>query len=180
MSTPPPQLPASLATASAAPSPSLPATPAAVSTAQPPPPPLHPHPAPEAPSATTPLRPSLLSAPASPVSSQEKLDWGSIDEEDGVYAPRPSLMVVDSPELAEGSANPQGSPSNTGGHGQSAVKTLLSPNQTLKTVVDEPKKQVTLKSVMFLPGRSYESEQDRRPIDVERQHNLTFHKNGRW
>jgi hypothetical protein len=154
------------------PPPQLPATSATMSTAQPPPPPLHPHPAPQAPSATTPSQPQLLSAPASPASSQEKLDWGSIDEEDGAYAHRPSLLAADSPELAEGSAGPQGSPSSTGGHGQSTVKTFLSPNQNLKTAVDQPKKQVKLKSVLILPDRSYESEQDRRSINAERQQQL--------
>jgi hypothetical protein len=53
----------------------------------------------------SPLEPSSLAArspsiapPATPESSPEKLDFGSIDDEDGAYAPLPSLLAAASPE----------------------------------------------------------------------------------
>jgi hypothetical protein len=86
--------------------------------------------------------------PASPVGSPEQLDWGSIEDKDGTYAPRVPL-----PELAE-LGQPHSSERGTamvevkGGQSSEALKLLLSPEKTLGSTSAHFEKQDRQKLVV--------------------------------
>jgi hypothetical protein len=120
----------------------------------------------------------LCSAPPSPANSPKKLDWGSIDDEDGAYALHLSLLEAAagasaSPARAAGSlltapapAPPHGV-SSPGGQGQAALKERLSPSRSLRPGDHRAEAPLKLKSVMVVPNRLNGATHDERLHDDE-------------
>jgi hypothetical protein len=98
-------------------------------------------------------------APPLSSSSPEKLDWGSIDEEDGAYAVKPSLHEAVTPT----SATPvqQAAIPELLQETQVTFQTSLSPLQILSSVEPPPKTATKVKSVLVIPDGHYEAKQSR-------------------
>jgi hypothetical protein len=98
-----------------------------------------------------------LSAPATPDSSPEKLDWGSIDDEDGTYAAKASGL--DTAALASASPAQRAASPDLQQDAQVTFKLPLSPLHTLKPAAPPTKVVTKLKSVLVIPEHLNEAEQ---------------------
>jgi hypothetical protein len=90
-------------------------------------------------------------------SSPEKLDWGSIDDEDGAYAAKPAMLDAGTPASAwpaQRASSPE--PRQVT---QVTLKTPLSPLHTLEPAAPPPKTVAKLKSVLVVPERLNEAEE---------------------